>query len=294
MKMNEPMSRVLLYGSAVLVMSGIAIAWANTETEAGVMTLLSSADSQLRMAHAIPAVDQQGASLGSRDVMIDSAIDNLQIVERLEPGMAVTAEFRGFAHMLQGEFSAAAACYQDARQREDCGDEQRDILAFNQARMLTKAGQHEQALKVFAASQNELDQRYGHQRRLEEASILRVMGRQQEARTRLDVVMSDSSAPPMARLQAGKEYLELGVLEAAEVALTSAQSEIAITDYYLARLKLRQGQTDISIELLERARKARPAEVRQLLRDEAEAWSAVAQNARFQELTRPLPASPGR
>jgi hypothetical protein len=38
----------------------------------------------------------------------------------------------------------------------------------------------------------------------------------------------------------------------------------------------------------------RPAEVRRMLREEADAWSAVAQDVRFQELSKLLPASPGR
>ena len=292
--MNETMSRVLLYGCAVLATVGIAIAWSNTSTDADVMTLLSSADTQLRMAHAIPPVDQQGKPLDQRDVMIDSAIEQLAKVERIEPGMAVTAEFRGFAHMLRGNFGAAAACYQDARSRKDCQAEQRDVLTFNQARMLMQAGKAEQALQVFADHQDALDARYGHQRRLEEATILRSLGRTTEAVARLDIVMKDEHAMPMARLQAGREYSELGLYAQAEDALRSIQNEIAITDYYLAQLKLRQGQSDICIELLERAAKARPAEVRQMLRAEADAWSAVAQDARFQQLSELQPASPGR
>ena len=81
--MNEATSRVLLYGGAVLAIAGIAIAWANTSTDADVMTLLSSADSQLRMAHAIPPVDQNGKPLDQRDVMIESAIEQLTKVERI-------------------------------------------------------------------------------------------------------------------------------------------------------------------------------------------------------------------
>lgn len=292
--MNESMSRVLLYGGAIAAISGIAIAWANTSTDADVMTMLSSADSQLRMAHAIPPVDKAGKRLDKRDDMIVAAIEQLQRVETVEPGMAVTAEFRGFAHMLQGEFANAAACYADARTREDCGDEQRDVLTFNQARMLVQAGKGEQALQVFEANKTALDSRYGHQRRLEEAAILRELGRTNEAVDRLDIVVKDDGAMPLARLQAGREYSAIGLFGPAEEALKSVQNEIAIADYYLAQLKLRQGQTDSCIELLERAAKARPTEVRQMLRQEAEAWSAVAQNERFQELSQPKPASPGR
>lgn len=292
--MNESMSRVLLYGGAIAAIAGIGIAWANASTDADVMTMLSSADSQLRMADAIPPVDKAGKRLDKRDDMIVDAIKQLQKVEKIEPGMAVTAEFRGFAHMLQGEFANAAACYGDARTRADCGDEQRDVLTFNQARMLVQAGESEQALLVFAANKTALDGRYGHQRRLEEAAILRELGRVNEAVDRLDIVMLDEAAAPLARLQAGREYSAMGLFGPAEDALKSIQNEIAIADYYLAQLKLRQGQTDTSLELLERASKARPTEVRQLLRQDAATWSAVAQNVRFQELAKPKPASPGR
>jgi tetratricopeptide (TPR) repeat protein len=288
------MSRVVLYGGASVVIAGIAIAWSNTSTEADVMTLLSSADSQLRMAKAIPAVDLQGKRLDKRDEMIVHAIEQLSKVENLEPGMACTAEFRGFAHMLQGEYSEAAACYQDARTCKDCGDEQHDILAFNQARMLVRAGDAAGALDIFTANKVTFDARYGHQRRLDEAVILRGLGRTSEAFARLEVVTSDADASPMARLQAGREYVELADFAAGEEVLKSVRDEIPIADYYLAHLKLRLGQVDVCIGLLERVSKVRPAEVRLMLREEAEAWSAVAQDVRFQELSKLLPASPGR
>lgn len=292
--MNQSMSRILLYGSAALAISAGAIAWATTSTDADVVTLLSSADSQLRLAHAMPAVDSDGNRLDSRDVMIVSAIEQLVKVERNEPGLAVTAEFRGFAHMLQDEFAAAAACYQEARACSDCGDEQRDVLIFNQARMLVKAGHPERALALFAANKASLDARYGHQRRLEEAAILSGLNRPSQAVVRLDIIRSDESASPMALLQAGRAFANLSCFEAAEDVLGRTRKELVIADYYLAQLKLSQGQTDISMELLERVSKARPIEVRRMLLNEAEAWSAVSKDARFQELSKVIPASPGR
>ena len=292
--MNQSISRVLLYGSAALAISGIAITWATTSTDADVVTLLSSADSQLRLAHAMPAFDSEGNRLDSRDVMIVSAIEQLVKAERNEPGLAVTAEFRGFAHMLQDEFAAAAACYQEASTRGDCSDEQRDVLIFNQARMLVQADQPDQALALFAANKVSLDARYGHQRRLEEATILSGLNRSAEAVVRLEIIRSDESASPMALLQAGRVYASLHCFEAAEDVLIRTRKELAIADYYLAQLKLSQGQSDISMELLERVSKARPIEVRRMLLDEANAWSAVSTDARFQELSKVVPASPGR
>ena len=99
---------------------------------------------------------------------------------------------------------------------------------------------------------------------------------------------------PMARLQAGREYLELGLFDQAGELLLAVREELPIADYHLARLKLRQGDVDTCFELLSRATESRPTEVRRMLRDEAEAWSDVAEDPRFIGLTEPVPASPGR
>lgn len=292
--MNELHKRALLYGSAVVVLGGIGAAAKFAHADADVSTLLSSADVQLRMAYVLPAVDKHGKVMTSREEMIGSAEAQLGDVERIQPGMATTAEFQGFAHMLRGQFEQAAAAYERARRATDCQDEQRDVLAFNQARMLAKAGQRQQALAVFAASGKALDARYGHQRALEEAAILREMGRRADAVQRLDGVLRDSAAMPLASLQAGVEYLELGLEDQAEQALQRAAADVPIADYHLARLKLQRGEVDTCMQLLARANAARPAEVRQRLSEDAAAWSTVSADARFQQLVGSQPAAPMR
>lgn len=292
--MKELQKRALLYGSAVLVLGGLGVAWSLGRSEADAMTLLSSADVQLRLAHAIPAQDAQGKVLETRLVMIADAEANLAIVERIEPGKAVTAEFLGFAHMLRGRFDEAAACYAKARACGDCGDEQRDILLFNQARMLAKAGRREQALQVFASGAQALDGRFGHQRSLEEATILRELGRRPDAEQRLDQVARDAAAAPMASLQAGLEYEKLGHEDKAQAAFERAAKAVPIADYHLASLKLRQGEVDTCMQLLERVAKVLPAEVRRRIQDEPDAWQAVAKTPRFQELSVVQSATPSR
>jgi tetratricopeptide (TPR) repeat protein len=139
-----------------------------------------------------------------------------------------------------------------------------------------------------------LDARYGHQRSLEEATILREMGQREAAKQRLDRVLRDASAAPMASLQAGVEYLALGHQVEAETALQRAAAEVVIADYHLAQLKLQQGEVDKCMQLLERVAKAQPAEVRRRLHDEVAVWSAVSGDARFQQLTGSPSASPMR
>src|SRR5690606_28641183 len=101
------------------------------------------------------------------------------------------------------------------------------------------------------------------------------------------------AASPMAWLQAGFGFVALGDEARAEQAFTAASGELPIADYHLARLKLRAGQVDICFDALRRAAEARPIEVRRMLREEAEAWSAVAEDARFIDIGS-QPASPGR
>ncbi len=292
--MNSMQRRALLYGGALVVLSGIGWAWGTASADADVMTLLSSADVQLRLVHGLPPVDQQGRPLDAREQMLTAAEACLANVERIQPGMAVAAEFEGFAHMLRGRPAQAAAAYARARACADCGDEQRDVLAFNQARMLAEAGQGDAALAVFAANGTALDARFGYQRSLEEAAILRKLGRPHAARERLARLVADGDAPPMASLQAGVELQALGDHDGANALLLRAAPQVPIADYHLALLKLQQGDVDSSLVLLGRAAKALPAEVRRRLRDEAAAWSAVAADARFREISRAEAATPVR
>ena len=292
--MNDLQTRSILYGGGVAAVAALVIAWSRVDSEADVMTLLSSADVQLRMAYAIPAQDKQGKPLSARQDMITTAEEHLAIVERIQPGLAVTAEFEGFAHMLRGSYVAAASSYRRARQCADVQEEQHDILLFNEARMLAKAGRGEEALEVFQSRGEVLDRRFGPQRALEEATILRELGRPDRAKARLEGARGHDAATSMTSLQAGIEYQALGDDAAAERAFTTASLDLPIGDYHLARLKLRTGDVDSSFALLERAERAIPTEVRRLLREEQEAWSAVASDARLQRLLVSEPAAPGR
>ncbi|MBL9079841.1 MAG: tetratricopeptide repeat protein [Planctomycetes bacterium] len=292
--MNELQKRSLLYGIGSMVLGGLGIAWGVGRASADVMTLLSSADVQLRLAYGIPAKDQQGRPLDAREKMITEAEDYLAQVERVQPGMAVTAEFQGFAAMLRGRWQDAATAYRRARGCGDCGAEQRDILLFNEARMLAQAGSREQAVALFEQNAAALDTRFGHQRSIEQAAVLRELGRRTDAERLLDAVMRDGAAAPMASLQAGQQYERLGHPAKAEAMFTRAAAGVPIADYHLARLKLQLGEVDTSLQLLERAAQALPAEVRRRIREDAEAWQAVAGEARFRELCATPPATPGR
>lgn len=292
--MHNRSKRVLLYGAASFVLSGIGVAWVRNDTGADVYTLLGSAEVQLKMAYAIPATDKKGNVLDQREHLIAEAEANLAAAERKQPGMACTVEFQGFALMLRGKYAEAAETYRRAQSCSDCQPDQRDILTFNEARMLARAGFRERALEVFRAHRKALDDRYAHRRSIEEAGILRELGRRVEAEQVLDTMLRGASDSSMAWHDAGLEFEQLGIGDKADKAFEKAAKEVPIADYHRARLKLQQGDIDTCWELLGRAAKASPAEVRQRIREEAGAWSAIAKDVRFQRLAGPQAATSGR
>ncbi len=291
---NETTSRALLYGSALLVVGGLCAGAMFFRPSADLQTLLSSADVQLRMAYAIPAKDAAGVPLPAREEMIADAERNLAAAERLQPGMAVTAEFRGFVHMLRGRHKAAAEAYGQARNCQDATAEQRDVLAFNEARMLAAAGEIDAALATYERHATALDARYGQQRRIEEAGVLRQAGRTKDAEVRLDAAAATAGIEDFAWLQIGREYLELGAHGKAETALRRVAGAVPLANYYLARLKLATGEVDTALALLETAVAAVPGDARRLLREEAATWRGIADDPRFEQLHAPRAATPGR
>jgi tetratricopeptide (TPR) repeat protein len=292
--MSELLSRLGLYGTGAAVVVGLAIAMGSIEADADINTLLSSADVQLRMAYAIPEVDKAGIPLDSRQTMILAAEEHLKTVERLQPGMACTAEFRGFARMLQGDYQGAAAFYASARQARDCSADQFDVVTFNQARMLAKAGRGEEALQVFANHAAALDARFGQQRLIEEAQILVQLGRPDHARQQLAALLARNDLEPMAGLQAAQILEQVGSLADAERAYAQQQQDIPAAGFGLARLKLRAGEVDTALALLERAVAAAPAEVARLVQQDVATWVPVQTDPRFQRIVEGRSATPGR
>lgn len=292
--MNAARRRLALYGTAAALVAGIVVASRGVEEDLDVMTLLGGADVQLRFAHRMPETGKDGQPLSMRDELVATAERFLADAERVQPGLAVTAEFQGFAAMLRGDFTGAAAQYRRAQACKDCTDEQRDVLVFNEARMLARAGDAPGALALLGQHGVALDARFGRQRHLAEAGALRQIGRHAEAAARLEAVVADPAAQPAERLEAAQGLATLGAIARAEATLAATACDEPISEYFLAKLKLQRGEVDSSLDLLERVSAAQPAEVKRLLRQEADVWSAVAANVRFQKVSDAEPAAPAR
>lgn len=291
--MDDRKKRCVLYGvgGAVLGTLGYLGFLYRAAPELG--TLLSAANLQLRLAYGMPATDLLGKPLGARTELLDAAARNLELARDQAGDRAMLLEFEGFLHHLRGEHRAAAACYRLARGLPDCERDQRDVLVFNESRMLAAGGDPAGALAVLRREADSLQPQYAEQRLIEEAALLGRLGRIEEAVANLDRV-AQSSQEPMAWLQAGQQYAALGRADAAERTLARAAEVLPIADYDRARLKLASGHVDSCCELLERAAAAVPAEVRRRLREDAEVWRVLATNERFVRLDASSPAAPGR
>ena len=293
-RMSPSNRRLVLYGAAAVILGGIGAFVGLAPREADAVTLLSGADMQLRLAYGMPAVDKDGKPFATRRQLVEAAVSSLERVERLGEMPAATSEMRGFAASLLDDFAGAAAWYGKARECADVQDEQRDILAFNEARMLAKAGRPDAALACFARNSVALDRRYGPRRVIEEAAILATVGRRDEAAARLAMAVKTTETDLGALLQVGEIYAQIGDVAESTAVLTKVAADVPFANYLLAKLKLQRGEVDSGLDLLAKASKAVPTEVRRALREDALVWSAAAADARYQEIAGTSPAAPAR
>jgi tetratricopeptide (TPR) repeat protein len=293
--------RALLYGIAVPI--GGALLWSRFcwEPLPEFGQLLSQINANLRLANSIPATDSDGKPVPAREQMLAAAERDITIALRCDQVSAVLAEFEGFAKSLRGDYVDAAACYRRAQSMPDCSDEQRAVLAFNEARMLRRTGKLQDAMSVLEAAQPRMTAGYAEQCMLERAEIAASMSRNENAenansRSRalelLTAVMR--SDRPVAWLQAGDVYASLGANAEADAAWARASSAVPIADGRRARLKLAEGDADTALQLFERAAIAAPAEMRRLVREDPAAWQAIAEDARYRQLVDSSAAAPVR
>lgn len=285
--MNDISKRCVGYGAGAAVLSVLVWAGFIRVVPPDVGTLLSAIDTQLRLAHGMPAVDQQGVRLSARDEMLAEAGRRIDQARAQAPDLAAIEEYRGFLHMLRDEPRQAAACYQKARGMQGCDADMRDTLTFNEARMLQKAGDSAAALAVFTASGDSIQAKWRSHRELECAGLLAELGRTDEAEARLLPLIAAAADDPMAAVRAGELLLRMGRTTQAERAFAAAGTVSALGTYRLAVLKLSQGQTDRSLELLARAEAASPGQVRKLVQQDQKTWQALAADARVKQLLEP-------
>lgn len=293
--------RAALYGAAAPIVGGLLWSLFCYEPVPEFAQLLSQINANLRLAQSVPAIDKDGNRVPAHDQLLAAAERDIALANGERKDSAVLAEFDGFAKSLRGDFQSAAERYRFAQSLQDCTDEQRPVLAFNEARMLRRAGRPAECLQVLTAAQAWLPAGYATQARLERAEILAQQSRSETASSVAlrkaaesllrEVLAADS---PMAWAQAGHVWLTLDNPAEAEAAWARASASVPVADGFRARLKLRQGDVDTALQLFERAANAAPAEMRRLVREDMAAWQAIAEDARFVRLVDPKSAAPVR
>lgn len=293
--------RAALYGAAVPVVGALLWLGFVHEPAPEFAQLLSQANANLRLANSIPAVDKDGAPVAAHEQLLVAAERDIALARTQRTDSAVLAEFEGFACSLRGKHEDAAAHYRRARSLPDCEKSQRDVLTFNEARMLRRAGKNEAALEVLDAAQSALEGGYAAQCLVERAELLLDLSRsgtgdQTGRRARSIALLAEALASdqPVAWAQAGQVYQSLGLEAEAEAAWSKASPTVPIADGFRARLKLKAGDVDTALQLFERAAKAAPAEMRRLVREDPAAWQAIAKDARFVQLVESKAAAPVR
>lgn len=301
MALGNAMRRAALYG--VAVPAACALVWIGffSEPVPEFGQLLSQINANLRLANSIPAIDKDGKPVPAREQLLVAAERDITLALRCDQASAVLAEFEGFAKSLRGDYVDAAACYRRAQSMPDCSDEQRAVLAFNEARMLRRTGKLQDAMSVLEAAQPRMTAGYAEQCMLERAEIAASMSRNENAenaksRSRAFELLASvmRSDRPVAWLQAGDVYASLGANAEADAAWARASSAVPIADGRRARLKLAEGDADTALQLFERAANAAPAEMRRLVREDPAAWQAIAEDARYRQLVDSSAAAPVR
>ena len=291
--MQAARKRVLIYSLSALLTGGLLYVGFLYEAEADSMTLLSSVDIQIRLVSGMPEKDQQGNAIQSRVQMLRDIRTNLKLVEARLPDFAPAREYRAFLTYLEGDYRGAADHYRTARGMDECSEEMWDSLVINEARMLRLAGDLERALQVLTDSMDRLQGATRGVAGLNQARILEKMGRTEQAVEIADGVGRRGAEDPMAAMEAGRLLEDWHRIDEAEAAYRAASEGDLVGNYYRARLKVRIGDVDRSMRLLELAVSAAPSRVRKLVARDSQDWEVVAGDKRFASLVgSEAPASP--
>ena len=286
-------SRILLYSTATLCAAALCYLGFVHEPKPDYLTDLSAARMQLGIAHAMPAVDKDGNELDARRKLVATAREQVARAASQHPDLLATREMQAFLAMVDGMHLDAARLYGEALELEGVDEEVHDSLVFNQVRCLDQGGESARGLAVLDEALADIQDKYQTEALLLRARLLARSGDRTHAVELLRDLGTRDGVVAMARVDAGEQLEGLGLLVDAEAAYALAAESEPLAHYFLSRLKVRAGDVDESLVLLEREAAAAPAEVRKRLTKDASAWRLVEADGRFQAVQGTV-ASPGR
>ena len=286
-------SRIVLYSAAAAAVAALLYAGFIHQPKPDFLTDLSAARMQLGIAYAIPALDKDGKEMDSRRQLIATASEQIARAASQQPDHVATRELQAFLAMVDGKPLEAGRLYGEAMELEGVDAEIHDSLLFNQVRCLDDGQDAAAGLAALDAGFERVQDKYRTEALLLRA---RLLGRTGDRKQALEVVrdlVASEDVVPMARAEAGEQLESFGLLGEAEAAYARAAEEAPLANYFLSRLKVRNGDVDTALVLLERAAAAAPADVRKRLSKDASAWKLVEADGRFQAMQGTV-ASPGR
>lgn len=305
---SETRKNLALYGGAtILVLLLVYFGWIypkSFENQTG--SLLSSAIAELDFAGRLPMVDKDGNSLETsknpklikaweeRKRLLDGALAKLDMVEKQDPGLAITREMRAYYYWIQKDHAKAREWYQKAMASQNTGEDLVFRVRLNLARLDLVEKKYDDALQALTAVQkrDRTSEWYVLQARIHESKG------DKSAR---------SASLRLGYQRAGEEEKSLRLLANAafqmsdDIAASCLESlnNKTVNDYYLlARLKMEAADPDSAHNALGEAGKLDPKLCALLIQRDAEIWGddPVAQEMRKvgKETLEQSPAGPGR
>jgi tetratricopeptide (TPR) repeat protein len=305
---SETRKNLALYGGATfIVLLLVYFGWIypkSFENQTG--SLLSSAVAELDFAGRIPMVDKDGNSLETskspklikawkeRKRLLDGALSKLEMVEKQDPGLAITREMHAYYYWIQKDYSNAREWYQKALASQNTGEDLVFRVRLNLARLDLVEKKHTDALQALAAVEknHRTSEWYVLQAKVHESKG------DKEAR---------SASLRLGYQSAGQEEKSLRLLANAafqmsdDIAVSCLESlnKKTANDYYLlARLKMEASDPDSAHNALGEAGRLDPKLCARLIRQDAEIWGddPVAQEMQKvgKETLDQSPSGPGR
>jgi len=305
---SETRKNLLLYGGATcVILLLVYFGWIypkSFKNETG--SLLSSAIAEFDFAGRIPIQDKDGNDLEEskdprfvkvwkeRRRLLDAGWKKLDMVEKQDPGLAITREMRGYFYWIQKDYTKARVWYRKALASQNTGKDLIQRVRLNLARLDLVEKQHDRALETLAsvAKSDRTSEWYVLEARIYESNG--------DAKAR-------SKALVQGYQRAGQEEKSLRLVANAALQMSDdiatscleALNNKSASDYYLiARLKMEASDPDRAHNALSEAAKLDSKLCARLIQQDAKVWEGdrVAQEMQKvgKEASEQRPSGPGR
>ncbi|MCA8971017.1 MAG: hypothetical protein KDC95_14590 [Planctomycetes bacterium] len=263
-------SSIALWGGAIALAGALVyggfIYPQTVRPDAG--TLLSMCQLHLGLAQQIPVTDAKTHE--QRKINLDKALEILTEVEADRPGLSITAEFRGFALWLRGDFDAAKREYATALERVQDDADLRIRLQSNLAAIELESGSPDRAIECIAAIEGDVRTSSVW---ITEAQAWQAKGDSGKRSASLESGLRSA-------VEKGDEGAIFSIAEAAaslgDDIATSAFTKLGVDNaraqYRLAQLKIRENGTDSATSMLEAIAKKAPEALKRWVHEDRGFW----------------------